>query len=224
MNLLLCGWDGTYIGKQSQGEKVKWGMYKTLTGIQNISVVRILDPDGIGSIIDEFSGVFNLFKTGTCRYKTGAHTYTAYSFMSKEYPYPSCSEYDMNELCDRWMIYYSWWNISLKWEDMYMRKIYGKTTVVTYPSATLRPESITEKNNYSIKFPICMNVGDRHHNDTLKSWLNIHCEEDLNNFINSARIILERIINRINPEQIGIMNVIISRIRNFLFFFLIKDE
>jgi len=57
MNLRLCGWDGSHIGRTATGENVKWGVHRSITSIQNVSIIKVLDSDGMASVIDEISGI-----------------------------------------------------------------------------------------------------------------------------------------------------------------------
>lgn len=223
-NLRLCGWDGTHIGKALCGERYKWGMHRCITTLYSTSIVRVHDPVGLAAIVDEFSCVMKLYKIGTFRYKNKAYEYTSYSFMTGETPYQTSSDYVLDELCDRWMIYYSWWNISLKNEDMYVRKVYGKETVVPYPNASWQPETVL--GDYGIHIPEQLSISNNRASmkSLLSSWLSIYSEGDLNTIINMYRNALENIIMRIAPDHISTITTIISRIRNFLIFYLVTED
>ena len=140
--------------------------------------------------------------------------------MTGETPYKYFSDYELDELCDRWMIYYSWWNISLKREDMYVRKIYGKETIVVYPNSCFKAEIIL--GDYGIHIP--EDVDPSHIKSILSSWLRVYNEKDLNTLINRYRIVLENIVLRINPDYITTVSTIMSRIRNFLMFYLVGED
>jgi len=154
--------------------------------------------------------------------------------MHGEEPYISRTDYELNELCDRWMIYYSWWNISLKWDDMYMRKRYdminrmiNEVDIVVYPSACFKIQNISEA--YALNAPNCMNSDSprsshKHMSMMVRSWLGCYNETDINNIINMKRPILEAVIKRISPSNISIVGIIVSRIRNFLLYYISNDD
>jgi len=213
-------WNGTHIGSHKCGEsKIRWGLYRVIVWVEDIPMVRVLDPDGLTVIADEMSGFFGLMKTGTIRFKCISHTYTGYSFMTGERQYCTFfpeGDYDLDNVFRRWETYYSWWNIAIKPEDAYIRKFYGTDKMVIYPSTALRKDTTME--GYGIGKTKGMD------DDMLRVWLNCYNEDDIISIVNRARHILEVIINRINPELIIYAGIFISRLSRYLSYYLLDDQ
>lgn len=209
-------WNGSYIGNQQCNEyKIQWGIYRTFTYIDNVPIIRMMDPDGVAVIADEMSGFFGLMKTGTIRFKCRGYVYAGYSFMTGETQYQQ-DDYDMNIILQRWKTYYSWWNIQLKSEDVFVRKFYGRDVLVCYPSTGLRVTTLS--NEYGLS------QVDGMTEDLLRIWLKCYNNDDASNIINRARQILEIIVNRINPELISYVNVFARHLSKYLSFYLGKDH
>lgn len=213
-----CPWDGSDMGKQTHETNYRWSVHRSISYIQNISVVRVLDPDGLAAIIDEFILAFGIYKVGTFRYKYHAYNYTAYSFMTGETPYLGDS-FELNESRNRWSIYYNWWNIQLKEEDIYFRRYLRTDTIVAYPNASFKKDNILK--DYEIRIPPFLD--DKSLIITLRSWLNCITVSDIDSFINNARTILAEIFGRISPDNLDMVGIIISRIRNFLLYYLTEE-
>lgn len=212
MNIFTSKWQGEQLGNITCGIRSRWGL-RIITSIDNISIVRLLDPDGILPIIDEFGTFFELPRCGTVRFRFRGYNYTGMSFMAGEYAYDG-SEYELNEICDRLAIYYSWWNIGLKTTDFYCRH-YNTKSIVAYPNTSIKLEEIVS--SHGLSKPNLFNE-----DFSVETWLHVYSEDDINLIVNKARNTLEAIINKINPDLINLSNIITSRIRNFLFFYLVK--
>jgi hypothetical protein len=218
MNLAYCPWDGSSLGKQKPESKIKWGSSRSVTYIQNITVVKVPDPNSLAAIMDEFILAFGIYKIGTFTYKTSSGNYTAYSFMTGEHPYEG-DIFELNELRDRWYIYYTWWNIALKPEDIYYRKYLRTNTVVAYPNSCMKKENILK--DYTIKVPAYMD--EKKLIVTLRSWINCNSVSDIDLFINKARGILLDIFKRLSVDNMDMVGTIISRIRNYLLYYLTEE-
>lgn len=195
----------------------KWGKSRVITTLENGTyVVRTLDDNSIASIADELSGLFGLYKTGTISIKCRGYKYTCYSFMCGEKPYKIGEDYELDEIVLRWKIYYRWWNVELGDGDFYVRKYMNKDVIVVYPSCAWRSEDIVSSGTYKVVLP--NHTSSRNIKVLLDVWLKCYSDADLISFLNKSRDSILSIIDRINPECIHLSNIILSRIKTFLFY------
>lgn len=218
ISILHCPWDGSNMGKQKPDGKLKWGVHRCVTYIQNITVIRTLDPDALAAIMDEFALAFGIYKVGTFRYKASSYWYTAYSFMTGESAYGGDS-FELNELRNRWSIYYNWWNIQLKEEDIYYRRYLRIDTVIAYPNACTKRDSVLK--DYEIRMPPFLD--EKSLIIALRSWINCSSVSDIDIFVNKARTILTELFNRLSNDNLDMVGIIMVRIRNFLLYYLTEE-
>ena len=211
-------WNGNNIGKQVCDGMFKWGRSRTITTLQSSGtyIVRTIDDLRIASIADELSGLFGLYKTGTVTMNCRGYLYTCYSFMCGEQPYKIGQDYELDEMVLRWKIYYGWWNVDLLDGDFYVRKYMNKDVIVVYPSCAWRSSDIIASGTYKVELP--STAFGRSNRDVLNAWLGCYSDQDLIVFLNKTRDSILSIIDRINPECIHISNIILSRIKTFLFY------
>lgn len=210
-------WNGTDIGNCACDIKFKWGKYKSIVRILDLSgiyVVRLLDISKFGCIADELSGLFGLYKTGTISLTCRGYRYTCYSFMCGETPYKIGTDYELDEMVFRWKMYYSWWNVELNDDDFYRRRYMNKDVIVVYPSCAWKSDDIVDRDSFRVRLP----TTTRSNKDILDAWLRCYSIKDLTIFIDNARVSLQGIMERLNPERIHITGIILSRIKTFLFY------